>query len=87
MEMEKKLLLEKVYSDYVDVELNGEWNDLEEGEDLVSYPASPEEMEEGFKPKGKVGKMSFKYPKSMKKGVTEMSDLSRLLYIPLIRLI
>lgn len=33
MEMEKKLLLEKVYSDYVDVELNGEWNDLEEGED------------------------------------------------------
>lgn len=33
MEMEKKLLLEKVYSDYVDIELNGEWNDLEEGED------------------------------------------------------
>jgi hypothetical protein len=29
MEMEKKLLLEKVYSDYVDIELNGDWNDLE----------------------------------------------------------
>jgi hypothetical protein len=29
MEMEKKLLLEKVFSDYVDVELNGDWNDLE----------------------------------------------------------
>ena len=56
-----------------DDELDEDW-DLEEGEDLVSYPASPEEMEEGFKPKGKVGKMSFKYPKSMKKGVTEMSD-------------
>jgi hypothetical protein len=56
-----------------DEELDEDW-DLEEGEDLVSYPASPEEMEEGFKPKGKVGKMSFKYPKSMKKGVTEMSD-------------
>jgi hypothetical protein len=27
--MEKKLLLEKVFSDYVDVELNGDWNDLE----------------------------------------------------------
>lgn len=56
-----------------DDELDEDW-DLEEGEDLVSYPASPEEMEEGFKPKGKVGKMNFKYPKSMKKGVTEMSD-------------
>jgi len=55
-----------------DEELDEDW-DLEEGEDLVSYPASPEEMEEGFKSKGKVGKMSFKYPKSMKKGVTEMS--------------
>ena len=29
MEMEKKLLLEKVFSDYVDIELNGDWNDLE----------------------------------------------------------
>jgi hypothetical protein len=29
MEMEKKLLLEKVYSDYIDIELNGDWNDLE----------------------------------------------------------
>ena len=29
MEMEKKLLLEKVFGDYVDVELNGDWNDLE----------------------------------------------------------
>jgi len=29
MEMKKKLLLEKVFSDYVDVELNGDWNDLE----------------------------------------------------------
>ena len=29
MEMEKKLLLEKVFSDYVDVELKGDWNDLE----------------------------------------------------------
>ncbi len=32
MEMEKKLLLEKVFSDYVDIDLNGEWNDLEEYE-------------------------------------------------------
>jgi hypothetical protein len=32
MEMEKKLLLEKVYSDYVDIELNGNWNDLEKDE-------------------------------------------------------
>ena len=29
MEMEKKLLLEKVFSDYVDVELKGDWNGLE----------------------------------------------------------
>ena len=57
-----------------DEDLDENW-DLEEGEELVSYPASPtKEMGEGMKPKGNVGKMKFSYPKSMKKGVTETSD-------------
>jgi hypothetical protein len=57
-----------------DEELDEDW-DLEEGEDLISYPSSPKEMGEGSKPKGNVGKMKdFKYPKSMKKGVTETED-------------
>lgn len=56
-----------------DDELDEDW-DLEEGEDLVSFPASPNEMGEGFKPKGNVGKMKFSYPKNMKKGVAETSD-------------
>jgi hypothetical protein len=33
------------------------------------------EMEESFKPKGNVGKMKFKYPSKLRKGVTEMDDI------------
>jgi hypothetical protein len=33
------------------------------------------EIEEAFKPKGNVGKMKFKYPSKLKRGVTETEDL------------
>jgi hypothetical protein len=32
------------------------------------------EIGENFKPKGRVGKMKFKYPSKLKRGVTEMGD-------------
>ena len=53
-----------------DEDLDENW-DLEEGEELVSYPASPtKEMGEGMKPKGNVGKNEIQLPKiNEKKGV------------------
>jgi hypothetical protein len=54
-------------------ELDEEW-DLDEDTDGVFIPSSPKKMKESFKPKGKVGKVKFSYPKTLKKGVTEMSN-------------
>jgi hypothetical protein len=34
-----------------------------------------DDLEEAFKPKGRVGKMKFKYPSKLKRGVTEMGDM------------
>ena len=45
--------------------------DEDEDEDEIVYEL---EMEESFKPKGNVGKMKFKYPSKLRKGVTEMGD-------------
>ena len=47
------------------------WDDEDEDEDEIVYEL---EMEESFKPKGNVGKMKFKYPSKLRKGVTEMGD-------------
>jgi len=52
----------------------------DENEDVVyelemdDEKMSDEDMMEAFKPKGNVGKMKFKYPSKLKKGVTETSD-------------
>ena len=46
------------------------WDDEDE-EDEIVYEL---EMEESFKPKGNVGKMKFKYPSKLRKGVTETDD-------------
>jgi len=35
------------------------------------------EIGENFKPKGRIGKMKFKYPSKLKKGVTEMGDMEK----------
>jgi hypothetical protein len=57
-----------------DDELGEGW-DLEEEEDLITNPASPKGLGmESFKPKGRIGKPKFSYPKTLKKGVTEVSD-------------
>ena len=45
--------------------------DEDEDEDEIVYEL---EMEESFKPKGNVGKMKFKYPSKLRKGVTDMGD-------------
>ena len=48
-------------------------DDDEDGdEDGIVYEL---EMEESFKPKGNVGKMKFKYPSKLRKGVTETDDI------------
>lgn len=47
------------------------WDDEDEDEDEIVYEL---EIEESFKPKGNVGKMKFKYPSKLRKGVTEMGD-------------
>jgi len=50
-------------------------DDDEDGdEDGIVYEL---EMEESFKPKGNVGKMKFKYPSKLRKGVTEMGDAEK----------
>ena len=53
------------------------WDDEEDDddddeEDGIVYEL---EMEESFKPKGNVGKMKFKYPSKLRKGVTETDDI------------
>ena len=51
------------------------WDDEEDDEDGDEDGIVYElEMEESFKPKGNVGKMKFKYPSKLRKGVTEMGD-------------
>jgi hypothetical protein len=47
-------------------------DDDEEEEDGIVYEL---EMGESFKPKGNVGKMKFKYPSKLRKGVTETDDI------------
>jgi len=50
------------------------WDDDEDDDDDEDGIVYELEMEESFKPKGNVGKMKFKYPSKLRKGVTEMGD-------------
>jgi hypothetical protein len=49
--------------------------EMEEGEmEDMDEMYEDDDMMESFKPKGRVGRMNFKYPSKLKKGVTETSD-------------
>jgi len=50
------------------------WDDEEDDDEDGDEVVYELEMEESFKPKGNVGKMKFKYPSKLRKGVTEMGD-------------
>jgi hypothetical protein len=57
----------------------GEWFEMDDSTDTYAEGRRNEvvyelEIDENFKPKGNVGKMKFKYPSKLRKGVTEMGD-------------
>jgi len=51
-----------------------EEEDLEESEEEDLEESEEEDLKESFKSKGRIGKMKFKYPSKLKRGVTEISD-------------
>jgi hypothetical protein len=67
----ESVLYELQYEDEMD-----DFSDEDEMDDFSDFEELDYEddfMEESFKPKGRIGKMKFKYPSKLKRGVTEMS--------------
>ena len=69
-ETNEGVLYELSFNDETEDETDDDSEETEENEGVV-YEL---EIGEAFKPKGRVGKMKFKYPSKIRKGVTETED-------------